>query len=99
MSKEFDQLVAKLEECSCAGTNCGCKGCRCDEVLERLFELLDDEVCEEDAHRLLKHGRTCASCSTRIEEEILLRRVIRRGCCSESAPESLRMKITNIVTR
>lgn len=98
MSKEFDRLVARLEQCSCED-DCRCAQCCCEDVLDHLFALLDEEISAEDARRLIRHGRTCSACATRIEEEIVIRQVIRRGCCPEEAPESLRMKITHIVTR
>ncbi len=99
MSKEFDDLVAQLEQCGCEGPTCDCGNCQCDDVLDRLFELLDHEITESDARRLVKHSANCPTCVNRIEEEIAIRKVIRRGCCGESAPESLRMKITKITMR
>ncbi|WP_311590757.1 mycothiol system anti-sigma-R factor [Trueperella bernardiae] len=94
--KEFDELMSKLEACTCHG-ECTCAQCGCEEVLDHLFELVDDEISDDDARRLLRHGVTCRACAARIEEEIVVRKVIRRGCCSQEAPESLRTKITRIV--
>ncbi|AJC69978.1 hypothetical protein V3M78_03575 [Trueperella pyogenes] len=96
MSKEFDALLEKLEECTC-GEECTCTQCCCEDVLDHLFELLDEEICDADARRLLRHGANCGACRQRIEEEIMLRKVIRRGCCAPDAPESLRTKITRIM--
>lgn len=94
--KEFDELMSKLEACSCRG-ECTCAQCGCEDLLDHLFELVDDEISDADACRLLRHGATCSACATRIEEEIVVRRVIRRGCQCEEVPQSLRTKITHMV--
>lgn len=100
MSKEFDELVARLENCGCESPGCDCgQDCQCDDVLERLFALLDHEITEADASLLVRHSAICPNCVSRIEEEIVIRKVIRRGCCGEDAPESLRMKIIKITMR
>lgn len=100
MSREFAELVEQLQNCACAGADCECgDGCRCEDVLDRLFALLDHEVTDYEARRLIRHSTDCPTCVSRIEEELTLRRVIRRGCCGELAPETLRMKITRITTR
>jgi len=100
VSKEFNELIAQLEGCGCESPECDCgQNCQCEEVLDRLFGLLDYEITDADAARLVKHSANCPTCESRIEEEIVFRKVIRRGCCGESAPESLRMKITRITMR
>ncbi|VEI13739.1 mycothiol system anti-sigma-R factor [Trueperella bialowiezensis] len=97
MSRKLDELMAQLQECACESSGCDCaQQCRCDDVLDQLFALLDNEITEQDALRLIRHSANCPACLRRIEEEIVIRKVIRRGCCGESAPESLRMKITRI---
>lgn len=98
MSAEFEALMARLESCSCESHSCDCgSDCRCEEVWEQLFTLLDAQVPHEVSVRLLSHGRNCATCRAKIEEELAMRKVIRRGCYAEEAPASLRQKIAQLI--
>lgn len=95
---EIEKLVSQLENCQCGGCeNCG--DCGCDEVLDHLFMLLDQEISGEQEHRLLRHGANCPNCSERIAAEIRVRKAIRRSCCGESAPASLRVRISQVTVQ
>lgn len=87
MSREFEELAARFD------------GCGCEDLLDRLFALLGHEITESDAARLVEHSANCPTCASRTEEAAVIREVIRRGCCGEAAPESLRVKITKITMR
>lgn len=91
---EFERLMAELEDCHCA-----CGSCDCSEVLDNLFELLDRHVPTEDAHRLLRHGAECPTCSERIDAELRVRQTLRRSCCSDVAPAALRIRISQMTIR
>ncbi|MCI1675033.1 MAG: mycothiol system anti-sigma-R factor [Ancrocorticia sp.] len=91
-------LVRKVEETLIATSECGCgcgqAGCSCDEVAEHLFELLDAQMPEEQAERLKHHIATCPHCTQMAEAESHVRDIVRRSCC-ESAPSTLRVRITH----
>ena len=67
----------------------------CEEVADHLFELLDAQMPVEAAARLRRHCETCPHCSELAEAEIHVREIVKRSCCTELAPVSLRMRVTN----
>ena len=81
------------------GGPCGAPGSllegSCEEVADHLFELLDAQMPLEAAARLRRHCETCPHCSELAEAEIHVREIVKRSCCAESAPVSLRMRVTN----
>ena len=81
------------------GGPCGAPGSllegSCEEVADHLFELLDAQMPLEAAARLRRHCETCPHCSELTEAEIHVREIVKRSCCAESAPVSLRMRVTN----
>lgn len=89
--KEFDQLLAQLEDCHCAEGEC-----QCDDVLDHLFELIDNQGVVPDAHRLLRHAAKCPSCSQEIKTELRVRGLLRSACCHDTAPEALRMRVSQL---
>ncbi len=68
-------------------------GCSCEEVSDHLFELLDAQMPQEQAARLRKHMETCPHCNRLVEAETHVREILKRSCC-ESAPSTLRIRIT-----
>ncbi|MGO1400891.1 MAG: mycothiol system anti-sigma-R factor [Flaviflexus sp.] len=72
--------------------------CTCEEVRDHLFELLDKEMEEDEMGRLKAHAESCPDCTEATEAEKHMREVIRRSC-TESAPESLRAKVTGLTRR
>ena len=80
--------------CSCE-ENCTCGAdCSCEEVSDHLFEFLDAQMPEEQAARLRRHIETCPNCTQMTEAEAHVRDIVRRSCC-ESAPATLRVRITS----
>ena len=81
------------------GGPCGAPGSllegSCEEVADHLFELLDAQMPLEAAARLRRHCETCPHCSELTEAEIHVPEIVKRSCCAESAPVSLRMRVTN----
>ncbi|MFT3943557.1 MAG: mycothiol system anti-sigma-R factor [Ancrocorticia sp.] len=69
------------------------QGCSCEEVYDHLFELLDSQMPLEQAVRLNTHMENCSTCNRLAEAETHVREIVRRSCC-ESAPSTLRIKIT-----
>jgi hypothetical protein len=66
-----------------------------EEVARHLFELLDAQMPEEMAARLRRHCETCPHCSDLASAEAHIRHILRRSCCGEPAPATLRVRITS----
>jgi len=60
-----------------------------------LFELLDAQMPDEMAARLRRHCETCPHCSDLASAEAHIRHILRRSCCGEPAPATLRVRITS----
>ncbi len=71
--------------------------CTCNELLERLFQYLDSELDAAEWERLKGHVESCPNCSEVEEAERHMRELIRR-CCSERAPDSLKMRVLGQIT-
>ncbi|MFT0847471.1 mycothiol system anti-sigma-R factor [Actinomycetaceae bacterium L2_0104] len=67
--------------------------CSCEELSGHLFEFLDAQMPQEQAARLRRHMETCPHCNRLMEAETHVREMLKRSCC-ESAPSTLRIKIT-----
>lgn len=93
MSDEMnsESLAAELEETLAEAASDG--DCSCEEVAKHLFELLDSQMCVEQTARLRRHTENCEHCSQMADAEVHVREIIKRSCCGQAAPESLRMKI------
>lgn len=76
----------------------------CHHILDRVYQFHDHELTEEEATEIRRHLMACEPCLDEFDVEQAMRLLIRRGCGSASAPESLRMRIrtsyshTTIVT-
>lgn len=68
------------------------EACRCEELLERLYEYLDSEIPETDCARLRAHVEECGTCLEATTVETNLRQILRRSC-AEVAPEELRVRV------
>ncbi|QJC21347.1 mycothiol system anti-sigma-R factor [Arcanobacterium buesumense] len=90
--KQFDELLAQLDECHCADVECDCS-----EVLAHLFELVDADMPASHAHRLLQHSAACAHCGETIRSEIRVRLALRRSCHGDTAPAELRARIVRVI--
>ena len=88
--ERIDALVSHVEE-KLRGLSE--QGCSCEEVYNHLFELLDSQIPLEQAARLRNHMENCSTCNRLVEAETHVREIVRRSCC-ESAPSTLRIKIT-----
>lgn len=88
--EHIDAIVNHVEETL---RGLGEQGCSCEEVYNHLFELLDSHMPLEQAARLRNHMATCSKCNRLVEAETHVREIVRRSCC-ESAPATLRIRIT-----
>ncbi len=72
-------------------------GSGCNDALARLWAYLDSELEELDAAQVQAHLDDCAGCLSEYQVELVLKRVLRRGC-TEHAPETLRLRIHEQLT-
>lgn len=66
----------------------------CDAVIAKLYEFLDGECCEELEDEIRSHLDICDHCAEDAEVVLALKALVKRCCCQESAPASLRARIT-----
>ncbi|MEE6273404.1 mycothiol system anti-sigma-R factor [Georgenia wangjunii] len=66
--------------------------CRCEELLEHLYEFLDSEMSDTQRARLRDHVVSCPTCQEATDAEQHLRAIIRRSC-AEVAPQNLRLRV------
>ncbi len=88
MEREDEDFLAQLESTIAKNQACGCA-----EVSDYIFELIDAQMPKEQVARMYAHLASCPHCSQIAEAEHHVREIVRRSCC-ESAPSSLRMKVT-----
>ena len=66
--------------------------CGCNDLLGRLFQLVDAELEDAERERLARHVAACPDCLHAQEAEEHIRALIRRSC-EEHAPPSLRVRV------
>lgn len=66
--------------------------CRCEDLLEQLYEFLDAEISDAECARLRDHVRECPTCREATDAETHLRVLLRRSCV-EVAPSGLRLRV------
>lgn len=77
----------------------GQDGTDCAEVLEQLFSYLDSEETTLDPAVIRRHLVDCAPCMTEHDREAALKALLKRSCACEPAPETLRIRIVQSITR
>jgi mycothiol system anti-sigma-R factor len=70
----------------------------CSEVLDRVFEYLDNEMDTLDCAKIKQHLEECAPCLREYNLDVALKALIRRSCACEPAPEALRMRVLTRIT-
>lgn len=71
--------------------------CSCSEVKSNFFALVDQQIPENEKHRLLQHVLTCPECIERLRNEYRLR-ILMRKSVTNYAPATLRVRITETFT-
>lgn len=66
---------------------------KCPEYVARLSAYIDGELSPEQYEELKAHLLDCPPCLSEYERDLLLKRLIKRACACESAPEKLRANI------
>ena len=70
----------------------------CRDVLDRMYEYLDDELTTVDLGRIRQHLDECAPCLQKFDLEDALKTLVRRSC-QDHAPASLRTRIMMRITQ
>lgn len=65
----------------------------CDEALRHLWEYVDAELAAPDCDQLRAHLDGCSGCLDEYTRELVMKNLVRR-CCHETAPSTLRVRIT-----
>ena len=64
----------------------------CEELIENLFEYVDNELDEKMYERFQTHIHRCGYCKDYAEAEKHIRAILRKKCC-DKAPNELKDKI------
>lgn len=64
----------------------------CDEVLDHLYEFIDNELPDGDCARIRQHLDECGPCLREYGIEEAVKTLVKRSC-HEPAPEALRAKV------
>ena len=71
----------------------------CSEVLDRVFEYLDNELDTLDCAKIKQHLEECGPCLREYHLDEALKALIRRSCACEQAPEQLRLRVLTRITQ
>ena len=64
----------------------------CDEVLQRMFFFIDNELDQADCNEIQAHLDECGPCLAKYDLERTVKSLVARSC-HEKAPESLRQRV------
>ncbi|GAA4863900.1 mycothiol system anti-sigma-R factor [Kitasatospora sp. NPDC048365] len=65
----------------------------CGEVLDHLYEFLDNEMAEGDCAKLRVHFEECSPCLEKYGLEQAIKALIKRSCGCDDTPVDLRTKV------
>ncbi|MFI6152293.1 mycothiol system anti-sigma-R factor [Kitasatospora sp. NPDC051170] len=65
----------------------------CGEVLDHLYEFLDNEMAEGDCAKLRVHFEECSPCLKQYGLEQAIKALIKRSCGCDDTPSDLRGKV------
>ena len=71
---------------------------KCPEYVDRLYAYIDGELTAEQYEEIKAHLLDCPPCLTEYERDMLLKKLIKRACACEQAPEQLRSSILTRIT-
>jgi len=69
----------------------------CRDVLDRVYEYLDEEMTHHDIEKIKHHLDECGPCLEKFDLEDVLKSLVRRSC-QDHAPVELRAKIMARIT-
>ena len=64
----------------------------CEQILDRVYFFIDNELASADAEQIRHHIRECAPCLDEVAMERLVKTLIARSCV-ERAPVELRQRV------
>jgi anti-sigma factor (TIGR02949 family) len=71
----------------------------CSEVLDHLYEYLDNEMGEGDCAKLRDHFDECSPCLEKYGLEQAIKALVKRSCGCDTAPTDLRGKVLARIER
>jgi anti-sigma factor (TIGR02949 family) len=71
----------------------------CSEVLDHLYEYLDNEMGEGDCAKLRQHFDECSPCLEMYGLEQAIKALVKRSCGCDTAPTDLRGKVLARIDR
>ena len=69
---------------------------KCPDYVANLYSYIDGELSAEEYEELRQHLLDCPPCLTEYERDMLLKKLVKRACGREQAPEQLRSMMTQI---
>lgn len=70
----------------------------CRTALAKLYQFLDHELADADADTIRAHLDACEPCLEEFGAEEHIRALVKRCCGAPRAPETLRVRITQVTT-
>jgi len=70
----------------------------CDDCLEDLNSYIDRELSDQELQEVKAHLDDCPPCLQIVELQAGLKRLVRKECCQDEAPERLRTWVRNLPT-
>ena len=70
----------------------------CEQVLERVYEFLDNEIDAASGDAIRRHLVMCEPCLDKFDVEEAVKSLVHQRCGGEVAPSHLRMKIVTQLT-
>jgi anti-sigma factor (TIGR02949 family) len=65
----------------------------CSEVLDRIYEYLDDEMPDGDCAKIREHIDGCSPCLEKYGLEQSVKKLVKRCCGRDEVPADLRAKV------
>lgn len=70
----------------------------CDDCADRLNSYIDRELTDQELQEVQHHLEECPPCLQIVELQAGLKRLVRKECCQDEAPERLRAWVRNLPT-
>ncbi len=68
-------------------------GCECSDARSLVYHYLDGEMDHAQRVEVSQHLEECSDCRDEYGVEQVVKALLHRSCCSERAPEALRIRI------
>ena len=71
----------------------------CRESLKKLYDFLDGELDKVPKSEIKKHLDACRHCWDRFEFEKRLKELIKKSCCKEACPDTLKRRVKALLEK